>query len=115
MGVFDAAVPSLEALVRRILTAVAKLAVYPREFIFSSMDFTESLTWAPGHFGPSPPWFVDLSFIHMGTTSQHTLLPLFTFRSLAFEELADSSWAIAFLDNYSALASFTCAIVACPV
>ena len=79
MGVFDAAVPSLEALVRRILTAVAKLAVYPREFIFSSMDFTESLTWAPGHFGPSPPWFVDLSFIHMGTTSQHTLLPLFTF------------------------------------
>ena len=71
MGVFDTTAPSLEALVRRILTETAKLAVYPREFVFSSLEFVESLTWAPGHFGPSPPWFVDLNFGHMGTTSQH--------------------------------------------
>ena len=38
------------------------------------------------------------------------LMPLLTFHSRASEELPDSSWSIAFLDNYSALVRFTCPI-----
>ena len=58
MGVFDTAAPSLEALLRRILTETAKLAVYPREL--PSFTLSTYPLHLPELHLPSPPTLIHL-------------------------------------------------------